>query len=236
MFNGFHCTRIKVRIYLNKNTSSTNTNDERKEESGEEEIEVVEDDTDSTESLQEWTKNKMRGFKRANPASTATPKVPTKAQAKPKPKSATKTAPNESKSTGTTSGKQETPPSSPNVSPPDDSSQSNSDRLETETEKYKGKYCHYFVNQGRCNFEERTGLKCRFEHKIAPMCNFGISCSRTKCMFSHPKLNGGNNDFLGKSTGYPPMMNPWQTLNPWMNPQNQFLPNPWNTQRGQQTQ
>ena len=43
----------------------------------------------------------------------------------------------------------------------------------------KSQYCHYFVNQGKCRHEERTGSKCKFEHSQAPMCNFGTGCSRT---------------------------------------------------------
>ena len=94
-----------------------------------------------------------------------------------------------------------------------------------------GKYCHYFANYGKCNYEERTGEKCKFDHNQAPMCNSGINCSRFKCMFSHPRNSGspgnGNGNFLeqGKMN---PWMNPWSMMSPWMTqPQNQFV-NPWN--------
>ena len=76
----------------------------------------------------------------------------------------------------------------------------------------KVKYCHFFVNQGRCTFEEKSGRKCKFEHSRAPMCNFGVRCTRLKCMFSHSR--NGSTVFLGRK--YPPMMAPWPVMNPWM--------------------
>ena len=84
----------------------------------------------------------------------------------------------------------------------------------------RARYCHYFVNQGKCHFEERTGKKCQFQHEQAPMCNSGISCTRPKCMFSHPKIQRNQNpnqNFLEQ------MMSTWQMMNPWMT-----MTNPWN--------
>ena len=227
------------RSYLDRNNAANNT-EEKKEDNDEEiEVEVIDEDTENIESLKEWTKNKMRGFKRANPASTSIPKAtpveasktktspnpndPKKSVGEPKPNSKPK-HPNNQENHSSMS-KEETAPNADNDSSP-----------ETDHERFKGKYCHYFVNQGKCNFEERSGFKCRFEHKVAPMCNFGVSCTRTKCMFSHPQVAGGNHTFLEKTRGFPPMMNPWQMINPWMNPPNQFIPNPWNGQGTQNRQ
>ena len=84
----------------------------------------------------------------------------------------------------------------------------------TDGNLYRGRYCHCYVNQGKCNFEERTGQKCRYEHKQAPMCNFGINCTNYKCMYSHPKKTEIQNQ----------TRNPFVIMNPWMMPQN-F----WNT-------
>ena len=94
--------------------------------------------------------------------------------------------------------------------------------IEPDENIYKGRYCHYYVNMGNCNFKERTGVKCKYEHKQAPMCNQGTSCTRSKCMYSHPKTPGNRNqnNFLGQ------MINPWTMINPWMNQS----PNPWNVQ------
>jgi hypothetical protein len=182
-----------------------------------EDIEVVEDteddsEEDDTENLSDWTKNKLRGFKRVDPT---------------KPPTVQKT-----KKTNKTQADVHPPPKSP--TPPKSSASipeasSGNERDSANTEVYRGRYCHYFVNQGKCHFEERTGRKCQYEHKQAPMCNFGTSCTRLKCMYSHPKLprnqNQNNQSFLGQN-----MMNPWQMMNPWMNqqPSPWSMPNPWN--------
>ena len=174
----------------------------------------VEEVTD--EDLQSWTKNKLRGFKRAGPAS----KPEKKNEANPAIKSSPTTTTTTTKPTA--AGMEATPAQQPN-------GMENNVPL---------RYCHFYVNKGKCNFEERTGQKCRFEHKIAPMCNLGLNCTRLKCMYSHPKVNGVNS-FLGNTRGMNQMMNPWnlgQMMNPWMTtPSNQFMPNPWNFQ-GRQDQ
>ena len=181
----------------------------------------------------------MRGFRRANPASNPVPKessTNTNSKKHSKPTASTE-ATEDDKAKPKPPGSTRSPPPETNQQPDSDSNSSGS-----EHDAYKGKYCHYFVNKGRCNYEERSGLKCKFEHKVAPMCNFGISCSRIKCMFSHPKINGnsgnnGNTGFLGNSRSFPTMMNPWQMVNPWMTaPQGQFPPNPWISQGKQNSQ
>ena len=85
------------------------------------------------------------------------------------------------------------------------------------------RYCHYFVNYGKCNFEERTGKECRYTHQMAPFCKSGLNCNRQKCMFSHPNLQ--NQKTFLQNQG--PMMNPWQILPPLLQAQQGVMLNPW---------
>ena len=172
------------------------------------------DDIEEIVNLENWTKNKLRGFKRVDPTTSASA-----SKQPPQPKQTTN---GQNKSKTRAEIHQETEPSTPVPAaapervddPPNDS--------------YEGKFCHFYVNKGYCQYEDRTGQKCRFEHTQAPMCNSGSNCTRFKCMFSHPKASGnsnqGNQNFLG------PMMNSWPMMNPWMNqtPNPWSMPNPWN--------
>ena len=208
------------RSYINrkeKNTDESVKNEDKVTGNIEsvETITIDKDDNNSEniEDLQEWTKHKMRGFKRSNPAAS-----PTKIQNKD-PIS------NKKKTSTTNRGTPSTPSAPTDPAPVSSAPQA----------LYKGRYCHYFVNQGKCTFEERTGQKCKYEHKQAPMCNFGINCTRNKCMYSHPKLpsiqNQTRNNFLGQ------VLNPFTIMNPWMSPpQNPWnMPNPWRIQGNQNT-
>ena len=56
-----------------------------------------------------------------------------------------------------------------------------------ENERRKARYCHYYVNYGKCSYEEKTGNKCRFLHETVTICKDGTQCHRNKCMFTHPK-------------------------------------------------
>ena len=95
-------------------------------------------------------------------------------------------------------------------------------------------YCHFFTNYGRCQFEDKTGRKCRYEHSVAPLCQSGIACNRPKCMYTHPNISGRQTSFL--NTGYPnsmgsyPMMN-MNMINPWsvtgINQQSQQMISPF---------
>ena len=158
----------------------------------------------------------MRGFKRVDPTSQST-------NQKQQP---LKTPP--------VRNQPEAKEPSRNQAPPASNSQNESGQ---ETRK---KYCHYLSNYGRCNFEERSGDKCKFSHDQAPMCNSGINCSRFKCMFSHPRQQGSNNNnFLGQARNMNQWMNPWEMMAPWMNQmnqnQNQFQ-NPWNNGQSREKQ
>ena len=208
------------RSYLNnmqkpKEDSKTKVDNEKDNDS--DYIEVIENDDENIESLQAWTRNKMRGFKRVDPS------------APPKP---TSTAGQTSKSSAPLT---RAPPAASSQAPPSQETKPSEaqDRSQENENKYRVKYCHFFVNTGQCRYEERTGEKCKFEHKNAPMCNSGISCTRPKCMFSHPKVNGSN-PFLGNMRSFNPVMNPWQMqmINPWMTTPNQ-LNSPWNNQSNQ---
>ena len=85
---------------------------------------------------------------------------------------------------------------------------------ESPNNSIRGKYCHYFVNSGRCDLRKKLEKNKKFEHQQAPMCNFGINCPRPKCMFSHQNING-NRHFLGNMRSMNNLM-PWQMINPWL--------------------
>ena len=218
------------RSYINNSRKVNKTEHINVQAAQEDEIEVLpnEEDADNLEDLQAWSVNKMRGFKRVTPASNPTPK---------------ERVPPVNPKTVKVNGTQERAPApTPAPAPPtqttrQDTTATTLTSTATVVEnRNEIQYCHYFVNRGSCRFEERTGLKCRFEHSVAPMCTFGSSCTRHKCMYSHPKLTAPNNTFLGQRV---PMMNPWQLpmMNPWMqNSQTQFSPNPWNNQINQRNQ
>ena len=219
------------RSYLDRNVNNRRNKNEANEiEEDDVEVEVIEENVDAIQALQSWTTNKMRGFKRVSPASAPASRGSVSTSFNQKKSVPTKTNPVPPRSTPVSSASSPVPsPSMGPASTPPSAAENDSEK------SYRGKYCHYFVNQGHCRYEERSGLKCKFEHKVAPMCNFGISCSRTKCMYSHPKVNGSNT-FLGNARSPTPMMNPWQLMNPWMTPPTQFHPNPWNLQGGQNKQ
>ena len=204
------------RSYLDKHKTEDNNPNKT-----EEIIEINDEQTDvSIENLENWTRKKLRGFKRSNPTAAAEKLLQTNLINHDPQKQQSSSSDNRSP---TSPSSTTTPPSSP--------SPTQAARHETQqNEKLREKFCHFFVNSGKCNFEERTGSKCKFLHKQAPMCRSGLSCNRPKCMFSHPKING-TSSFLGNSREYPLPMNPWQfnqVMNPWMIQQpNQFIPNPW---------
>ena len=170
------------RSYINNATKDTKP---EANSNNEDEIEVIEEE-DDVESLKAWTKNKMRGFRRVDPTK---PPVNKKSDSKA-PKSPTKTY----SSAATNSTANGTKLSHPNDVPNSAGNEADNSSV------LKGQYCHYFVNKGYCRFEERTGTKCRFEHLQAPMCSFGTSCNRFKCMHSHPKVPSKQNNcnFLGQ--------------------------------------
>ena len=216
------------RSYLEQGKTTT-IKDNTKDKNIDEIIEIDNEQTDvSIESLESWTTKKLRGFKRVNPAANCVSTGVT---------NLTYTAPKKkhsSSSSSPSSGKSLSPstpaPAQPDSTPPP-SDMREAQQSEKQSEFGRDKFCHYFVNMGKCTFEERTGKKCKFQHRQAPMCRLGTSCGRPKCMYSHPKLNGKNN-FLEYPREYHPQMNPWQighVMNPWIIPQtNQFIPNPWN--------
>ena len=87
----------------------------------------------------------------------------------------------------------------------------------------KERYCHFFVNKGKCNYENSTGRKCKFLHKMAPKCKNGNNCRLNKCMYSH---DAHDTSFLPNMTNIPAYVNPWTFANPWGD-QAQFG-GPWN--------
>ena len=178
------------------------------------------DDNDENLDLDGWTKNKMRGFKRNNPATQAVPSTNSLRSESGSTCSRISSSAPGPRSAGSATRRLTNP------SPVNNSKTSENQGSETRAEnsenmrksyhsaKQQIRYCHYFVNKGRCDFEERTGSQCKFEHKMAPMCNSGMSCTRHKCMFSHPNVNPASHlhPFLGRNM----MMNTWPILNPWI--------------------
>ena len=226
------------RSYINNTKKNQNEAIESKDKADgtEEAIEIVEEEPDNLESLQAWTRNKLRGFKRINPSAPPLLAHSQETRAASFPSSSTRentgpaSAPPPPTPTATSATSSQSAPQAPSDLPAPPASRQSEENI-TDS-RYRGKYCHFFVNTGKCLHEERTGEKCKFEHKTAPMCNFGMSCNQPKCMFSHPKMPGnGNPNFLGQMmNGYNPMMNPWQIPNPWMTQQPNNFQNQWNHQ------
>ena len=191
--------------YLEKNNNTNKTN---KSPEDPDIIEVLEDDEvekTTKDDLMKLAKNKLSGFRKGNPATQSVPNIKTKIPEQ--------------------IGKNNTKTNTKTKHP---------DKDEEEKQKTKDNYCHYFVNWGRCSFEQRTGEKCKFDHKKAPDCKFGSGCKRTKCQYFHRKTQ----PFLGMHQMQPPWKNPWkvpQTIpQTWQNQgRNRHIPawqiNPWAT-------
>lgn len=198
--------------YLEK---SNNTNKINKSPEDPDIIEVLEDDEvekTTNDDMMELVKNKLSGYRKGNPATQFVPNTNTKIP----------------KQIGKNSAK-------PNTK----TKHSDEDEDEEEKKKTKDNYCHYFVNWGRCTYEQRTGVKCKYDHKKAPDCKFGSGCKRSKCQYFHRKTE----PFLGvhRMQPYSPWQNPWkvpqtlpQTNQTWQNQgRNRHIPawqiNPWVT-------
>ena len=173
---------------------------------------TLEDDTNVTnDDLQGWTRNKLRGFKRSSPTTTAEKNSSIK--------------PSNDKNRGA---------NNPPPLKPAEPTQVVPEKNNVQTERPK--YCHYFSNIGKCIFEERTGGTCKFSHGDAPMCQRGASCTREKCMYKHPNLSGMRNSssFLDQRKPRSGIfqnsgnINPWMMINPWWNPNQAYIPGPWN--------
>ena len=210
------------RSYINRKEIADNTaKSGRNETPKEADAEIIEVETiDADEDLITWTKNKFRGFKRSSPTTPPVEKIDPK-PTKPSENKEKKNPPKKDAPSGNLQPTASlTPTDRPSETPENSTERNFTERI---------LYCHYFSNYGRCNFEERTGSKCRFEHRAAPVCQSGTSCKRSKCMYKHPNVGGmaGKMPFLGQNGAFPPMMNPW--MNPWMNT-NQIM-NPWNMEQ-----
>ena len=215
------------RTYLNSQKATNNIEKQADKQDNTDIIEVEvhrSSAEDENLDLEGWTKNKMRGFKRNNPATQAVPSMnPLNSETGPISSRMSSSAQGP-RSAGSMETRRLTNPSPINNPKTHEnqgsgartSSSENSENVRKTNNggKQQIRYCHYFVNKGRCDFEERTGSQCKFEHKMAPMCNSGMNCSRHKCMFSHPKVNPASHHhpFLGRNM----MMNPWPILNPWI--------------------
>jgi hypothetical protein len=175
-----------------------------------------------------WATNKYRGFRRVSPTTNAqpgkpTPHPPTGAPSASRSPPASKAS---STSSGTTSVNERLQNLAMNDSP---TSAHNEGRSGVSSPYGRAQYCHYFTNFGKCFFEEKYGTKCRFEHKVAPMCQSGTACNRPKCMFTHPNMGGRNNtsSFLGNNSGFQSNPGFQNNMNPWQQMTSTFM-NPWN--------
>ena len=94
-------------------------------------------------------------------------------------------------------------------------------------------YCHFFSNFGHCQFEEKTGRKCKFAHEKAPLCKFGSECNRKKCMYSHPQARKNNSqttqNFHMRNSEFPFLRQPHQNMKQYWQPQPQ--PHMWMLQQ-----
>ena len=188
--------------------------------SEENDSDTVEDSPDDDiECLTAWATNKFRGFKRVSPTTSSV---------------RSKDPPASPPSSRTTSGPAEAPPSLD----PKPSQSTVNERLQNIARNNpighhkpdaigSPQYCHFFTNYGRCPFEEKTGKRCKFLHKTAPMCKNGTSCTRTKCMFTHPNTYGRNGPFLGKESYFQNNQTWPQMINPFSNPLNYLTMNPF---------
>ena len=201
------------RGYINKyekkkqgnNPITTEVNAEEIETGHVEEITLNEHDDVGTDDLLEWTKNKLRGFKRSAPTTMA------------------------EKLSKTNKVRNSLPPQRPNPPTPE---QPQGFQDKNNPNMARPRYCHYYANTGKCSFEERTGSKCKFLHKDAPMCQRGVACTRNKCMYKHPNMAGRYHSFLDRSSGTPQNPgnqnpHPWMMINPWWNPSQVPVPSPW---------
>ena len=180
-------------------------------------IEEVTIEEDGTEDLLAWTKNKLRGFKRSGPTSSAENNSKAKSDPKPYKPAADKSS--------------NRVPSTPSEPVRTTTAQTGGQSTQNNAGDERTMYCHYFSNLGKCAFEERTGSTCRFVHGDAPMCQSGVACKRAKCMYKHPNMAGRRTSFLEQRSGFPKNMNPWMMnmMNPWWNANSSQMqmPNPW---------
>ena len=201
--------------YINKHEKKQHTIPTATEENAEdiqtvsiEEITVEdEDDNCTNEDLQEWTRSKLRGFRRSAPTT------------RPEKNPLNQPSNNDKVKDSVTPRQKSNFVNSETI--PTDQNNSKSERI---------RYCHYFSNIGRCLYEERTGGTCRFSHKQAPMCQRRAACTRNKCMYKHPNVAGRRDSpFLDQRSGMPQNINPWMMINPWWNPSQVQVPGPWQT-------
>ena len=205
----------------------TDKPDQRTTPEGDHVVEEPEPETESEnlENLSAWSTNKYRGFRRVSPTSKAEPKKVKENSSTSPP---TRASPNPRGS-----------PPAPEARPGQGPATTVNERLQNlARNSYSDngdsprsiQYCHFFTNYGKCNFEEKTGYKCKFEHKVAPMCQNGTACNRIKCMYTHPNSGGRNTAFLERSSEHN-NMSPWQSMmNPLMNPWNLMTMNPFQNQ------
>ena len=181
------------------------------------------DDSESFQSLSSWQANKYRGFRRVSPAAPSRPQTPARWPSPPVPQTQPLTPTTDARTPGTTD-------TAKAAHHPAETISERLKRIEknnpvNDVRRKPMQYCHFYTNFGTCNYEEKTGKKCKFEHVTAPMCQRGMSCNRPKCMYTHPNTGGRTEHFLGQRSQNHSPPSPWQQvmmMNPWammqMNP------------------
>ena len=203
---------------MGTNEEDTNKDKQTARENSDEVVQVENSENEgpgeTSDDTSAWITNKYRGFKRVSPVTEAAPKRVSKGgssstSASSPLKKSTPTPP----STTTNEGLQ-------NLAKNNSTENNQGDNNAHHRENIK--YCHFYTNYGKCQYEEKTGLHCRFEHKSAPMCRAGMACTRHKCMYTHPNPGGRRNTFLGDPPSHQMRPSPWQqmtnTMHPMMNP------------------
>ena len=179
-------------------------------------IVVLEDVSDEVHGDQQWQTQKFRGFRKST---IQNPTAPVSSM-----NLTTVSEQGSSNGTERRDNDRQPPTGDREVSEPDESSE-----VKSSTEIRRGQYCHFYSNYGKCNYEEKTKRQCRFEHSSkVPMCSNGISCTRQRCMYKHPKPQG-RTGFLGMQAGNSHNLNGWQFqpqpwVQPWLNPYQQLQP------------
>ena len=214
----------------NENTGEETANPQNNQD---DDSETESEDDENVERLSAWANNKFRGFRRVSPSNRAK-----KSKAGPV---APKNPPTTNQGqrdvpTPPTPGAAQLPPASSGTaatSQPIGAPNSINERLQTlaheRTSNVSQQFCHYFTNFGKCDYEGKTGYRCRFEHTVAPMCQSGTACSRPKCMYTHPNMGGHNMHFLDRRAGFQNNNGYQNNMGPWPQMMSQYM-NPWNMQ------
>ena len=180
------------RSYLN-NVENKKKNEVQREVEETENIESasVEDreETEEVENLQEWSKNKLRGFKRVNPTEPAKRQTTysstlkqTRAEVHPTPASATVSPANAALMVSPRSGQTARTAAAGHEATDTIRIAPNTNNSEAQENLYRGRHCHYFINKG----------KCSYDLKKEPVKDANMNTARLLCVTLAPVAPGIN--------------------------------------------